>query len=580
MYHQVDRKLLNPAQFGRPGGECPDASISKVIHNLICMLTRTPMGQFESDAKACFDREVMSFVLTCYQSNEAPLGPLRMWEQVLHNIVHQVKTGFGISKQSYSFSEDSPIHGPGQGSKGGPASCSTKTSILIDCMATLGHGLQFSDPSQQLSYTSTVQMFVDDASNGTNTFLTWLHEPPPLNEVATLTQQDSQTWERLLWTSGGLLNLSKCAFYIMAWKFDAKGHPSYNPKSDTPPLRLTCGNKAGAAAVNILDFDETHKYLGNHLATGMQMKDGMQALKSTADDYSSGLLCSSLSKQDTWVAYFTVFVPSMTYTLPVAHYSKKHLRNVQSPATRATLMKLGFTRNTAHRVVFGPSRYGGLGFRDLFIEQGISQLKLLIRHLRADSPQGRLLPIAIKWWHLVIDVSYPLLEITNTLIPHQSAHWLTALRQFLSKMEASLHIKGLHAKLPKPLRENDVCIMEVVLDMPSTSCAHLQAFERCRLFFGVIYLSEITTADGSAISRAAWEGTRARISQLLWPYQPQPGPKSFRAWRRLLATAFLKNHRPWVSRKTRDLTLRRPLQRWLPSSAAFRLHWESYCHYG
>jgi hypothetical protein len=76
MYHQVDKKLLNPAQFGCPGGECPDVSISKVIHNLICLFTRTPMGQFESEVKACFDQEVMKFVLTCYQSNGAPMGPL------------------------------------------------------------------------------------------------------------------------------------------------------------------------------------------------------------------------------------------------------------------------------------------------------------------------------------------------------------------------------------------------------------------------------------------------------------------------------------------------------------------------
>jgi hypothetical protein len=59
MYHHVDNRLLNPAQFGCPGGECQDASISKVLHNLVCLFTRTPMGQFESDVKACFDREIM-----------------------------------------------------------------------------------------------------------------------------------------------------------------------------------------------------------------------------------------------------------------------------------------------------------------------------------------------------------------------------------------------------------------------------------------------------------------------------------------------------------------------------------------
>jgi hypothetical protein len=206
IYHQVDRSLLNTAQFGRPGGECQDSSISKVLHNMISSFTHTPMGQFESDATACFDREVMKFVLTCYHSTGAPLGPLQMWEQVLHNIVHKVKTGFGLSTSGYSFTPASPIHGPGQGSKGGPSSCSTMTAILIDGMPKLCHGIQFTDPQQQLAYTATVSMFIDDVSNTTNHFLSWLHEPPDLTELVEMTRHDSQTCGSFLWISGGMLN--------------------------------------------------------------------------------------------------------------------------------------------------------------------------------------------------------------------------------------------------------------------------------------------------------------------------------------------------------------------------------------
>jgi hypothetical protein len=66
-------------------------------------------------------------------------------------------------------------------------------------------------------------MFVDDASNSTNKFLSWLYEPPDLPELVEMTRHDSQTWERFLWTSGGLLNLAKCAYYILAWNFDTEG---------------------------------------------------------------------------------------------------------------------------------------------------------------------------------------------------------------------------------------------------------------------------------------------------------------------------------------------------------------------
>jgi hypothetical protein len=95
-------------------------------------------------------------------------------------------------------------------------------------------------------------------------------------------------------------------------------------------------------------------------------------------------------RRDTWVAYFAVFVPYMTYTGLVSHHSPNRLCRIQLAATRAaiqlaatraTLMKIGFNCNTAHHVVYGPSRCGGLGFRDLFVEQDVGQVEMLVRHL-------------------------------------------------------------------------------------------------------------------------------------------------------------------------------------------------------
>jgi hypothetical protein len=90
MYHQVDHGLIHGGQFGQPGEECQDTAFSKVLTNIVSDFSKTPIGQFESDAMVCFDREVMRFVFTCFQSTGAPMGPLRMWEQALSNIVHRV----------------------------------------------------------------------------------------------------------------------------------------------------------------------------------------------------------------------------------------------------------------------------------------------------------------------------------------------------------------------------------------------------------------------------------------------------------------------------------------------------------
>jgi hypothetical protein len=191
---------------------------------------------------------------------------------------------------------------------------------------------------------------------------------------------------------------------------------------------------------------------------------------------------------------------------------------------------------------------------------------LLLRHLRADSPQGKLFRITIDWWQLVMGVSYSLLEHPAPIMPHQATHWLSALRPFLQQLQALIHILGIVETLPQPLREADVILMDEVLALPSLSRPHLLAFNRCRLFCGVAYLSEVSTAHGTAIARDAWDGSRPRCSPLLWPYQPMTGPKSLHVQRRLLATAFLKDHRPRVSVRTRNHTLRRKLRRWLPGS--------------
>jgi hypothetical protein len=110
--------------------------------------------------------------------------------------------------------------------------------------------------------------------------------------------------------------------------------------------------------------------------------------------------------------------------------------------------------------------------------------------------------------------------------------------------------------------------MEVISALPGISRADLAAFNRCRLFLGIIFLSELTTVDGHSLACDAWLGTRPRHTPFLWPYQPDPGPKSWRILRRLLANAFLDTHHKRVTKSLPDLILESPLGDWLPG-----FHW-------
>jgi hypothetical protein len=53
--------------------------------------------------------------------------------------------------------------------------------------------------------------------------------------------------------------------------------------------------------------------------------------------------------------------------------------------------------------------------RDLPVAQGIATLTMFLHHLRAATPQGRLLLITLAWWQLVLGTSYQLLQCPDPI---------------------------------------------------------------------------------------------------------------------------------------------------------------------
>ena len=128
----------------------------------ISKYTRTSLGNFESDAEACFDRIVMAFALICFCVWGAPHNILATWEKVLKTTEHKVKTGYGISQKSYKSTPSSPIIGPGQGSRGAPAACATMTIPLLRTLDRLAKGAHFISPDKSINYKATAKMYIDD----------------------------------------------------------------------------------------------------------------------------------------------------------------------------------------------------------------------------------------------------------------------------------------------------------------------------------------------------------------------------------------------------------------------------------
>ena len=120
------------------------------------------------------------------------------------------------------------------------------------------------------------------------------------------------------------------------------------------------------------DCQKSHVTLGVTITPSLKMKDAGVKIFHVGGKFGLGLVASLLTKYDTWIAYFSVGLPSITYTLPVSHHNRKAMAKIQMIPTKTTLLKLGFNRNTSQKIVFGLQYYLGLGIWHLYVEQGIA----------------------------------------------------------------------------------------------------------------------------------------------------------------------------------------------------------------
>ena len=213
----------------------------------VAKLTKTPIAGFENDASACYDRIVMNLVSVIFDRMGVPIGPLRLQEHTLLRVTHFLKTGFGTSTASYTSDALSRIYGVGQGRKAGPVTWVAVRTLLFEAQDLLGAGLSMSNPPTQIiSHKRNSDGFIVDTTGYHNQLSEWLHKTPSIATVFQGLQNDAQIWERLLWTTGGLLELSKCRFYyIVYWNFTTDGLGKMVPKAEimnTPAMQLTEGD--------------------------------------------------------------------------------------------------------------------------------------------------------------------------------------------------------------------------------------------------------------------------------------------------------------------------------------------------
>jgi hypothetical protein len=431
-------------------------------------------------------------------------------------------------------------------------------------------GMSFCSPDHSNSTARNNDAFVDDTTGGVND--THLSTPLSPTELAARLQKQAQLWERLLFASGGRLELPKCFFYMIVWKWTDGDATMMSVEELNASISLTCGSNPHPVPIAQKEVHTSHKTLGTQMNPTGTMTAETNRLKAKASTIAAAIERFEGPPWKAHLLYTSRYQPSLAYSLPITTLSAAQVKSIQTRPIKAILGSLGVNRMFPRDVAHGPLTHGGLGLPHLLTIQGVSQIALLTGHIRQNDVNGKLTLACLDSAQLIAGVSAPLLEYPSLTHPHLKDPWLDSHRSFLTECDAKLIISA--AWTPTLHRTKDRLIMEVA-EKSKTTPIDLRHVNQCRLYLKVQRLSDLCNGAGTEFLPKALSHTYPSHnveSNLTWPRQGEPSPRAWATWKKILRRLFLIDR----DGPLRSLALSIPLGPWTIDMSSADISWPYY----
>jgi hypothetical protein len=281
-----------------------------------------------------------------------------LWDEV----VHLVKTIYGISSETYGSTLEKPLYGPGQGSTCEPLFWLLCYWVIVNSLDPMISAAKFYSACKSILIEITGVSFVDDTSlSATSDYVydpAFTHETNRCLEVEHLLERLaklSQHWERLLFTTGGTINFQKSHWYVMSWIWK-NGVPQLTTARQSPAtMSLTTGVSPLADTVPRIEPTTCFRTLGVYITLSGNYRHQVKILCFQAEKFKSQLLSTNLTASEAYCCYMIYIRPKLNYPLPCVSLTPAQCRHIQAPVLEAILPKLHLNRHVPIAVLFsGP----------------------------------------------------------------------------------------------------------------------------------------------------------------------------------------------------------------------------------
>ena len=385
----LEQDMISDEQFSRPGQSAQDNALSKRLVFDFFRIQKQPFGMCACDLKSCYDRVVHTAASLALQRVGIPLSRIQCMFSTIQNLVHRIRTAFGLSEGSFGGMTSQfkkPPQGMGQGNGAGPTVWSVLSSTVFEEL----HARQYSTGFCYALSTGLYQLcgfsYVDDCD--------LLADGTTAEEVHTKLQTLLTLWDKLMEVNGAAIAPDKCWWYLVDFVWNA-GQWKYRDAGEERLLKVRDKDNK-VESLTYLPNSEAKEMVGVLLAPNGNQSDQWTALHNKATEWAGKIRSSPLDSDAVWTAMQCSIIKGLEYPLAATTLSKVQLDKIMTPVLSEALPRSGLTRKFPHSVLYGPIAYQGMGVTSLYDFQYCRHVQDIVDQTWRDTPTGKLIQINLE----------------------------------------------------------------------------------------------------------------------------------------------------------------------------------------
>ena len=290
-------------------------------------------------------------------------------------------------------------------------------------------------------------------------------------------------WETMIHVNGGLLELKKCFWIVIAWKWP-KGVATLKSKEEImKDLKITQSEDSRVITIPKKDVTDAPRVLGCHVAADGSWKREYGIWKTKAAMFAKKVKNAKFSRACGGRVYPSLWLSKIRYIAPVVCFSEDQSENINRKVVTQCLPASGYNRNFPRKVVYGPTKFGGMGWESCLSVMIVEKIKFITPHMRRMDILGTLLQILLEIIQLQSGLAESILVSEVKWQIWVEPTWVNNLKDGLDIIKGALHTNH---EILQIQRKHDRSLMKVFFGW-KISDKELKAIQRCRIYLQVIF---------------------------------------------------------------------------------------------